>query len=160
MNSWIRGIICVSAICGIALALTPKGRVKTAEKLICGIIIISAIFSPILGIDSGSYAASIAEYSELAEKISMQGKENAERLNRTLIEDELSAYILDKAENIGVQVSNVSVELRWSDDGYWYPVGLDISGVYTEEQRLKLGMLIEADLGISSDDQSWTEVYE
>ena len=87
-----------------------------------------------------------------------EGSDSVERLNRTLIEQELCAYILDKAESVGVHTVSAEVEVAWDDAGYWYPVGASICCDATNEQREKLGALIEAELGIPADRQEWSEV--
>lgn len=158
LSPWINGMICAAVFCSIALALTPEGRVKNAEKLLCGIVMLAAIFSPLFGFHSEKYASEAARYAEIGKELAGEGSDSVERLNRTLIEQELCAYILDKAESVGVHTVSAEVEVAWDDAGYWYPVGASISCDATNEQREKLGALIEAELGIPADRQEWSEV--
>lgn len=160
-DSWIRGIIYTAVFCSVALALTPNGRVKNAEKLLCGIVLLAAILSPIFSVNSETYASEAAYYAETAKRLAGEGKENTERLNRTLIEQELCAYILDKAESIGIHISSVAVEVAWDDAGYWYPISASISGSASEADTERLKDVIEAELGIPEERQEWSEVeYE
>lgn len=158
MNEWLRSIIYASVFCALALSLTPEGRVKSAEKLICGIVILLVIFMPVFSFNYDSYASFTAKYAELGKELSESGRDKTIKLNRTLIEDELCAYILDKAKNGGMDICDVSVKLTWDDEGYWYPVSACISGSFTMAEREKLGALIEAELGVPEENQSWTEV--
>lgn len=158
MTDWLKAVIFASLFCTFALALTPEGRVKTAEKLLCGIVILIAICSPILSVKSEALSASYAKYRSIGEELANNACENSENLNRTLIESELSAYILDKAENIGAEVGDISLELKWCDEGYWYPVSCVIMGNFSENEREKLSSSIESDLGIPKELQVYTEV--
>lgn len=158
MNEWLRSIIYASVFCALALSLTPEGRVKSAEKLICGIVILLVIFMPLFSFNYDSYASFTAKYTELGKELSESGRDKSRKLNRTLIEDELCAYILDKAKNSGIDIYDVSVKLAWDDEGYWYPVSACISGSFLSAEREKLGAIIEAELGVPEENQSWTEV--
>lgn len=158
MNEWLRSIIYASVFCALALSLTPEGRVKSAEKLICGIVILLVIFMPLFSFNYDSYASLTAKYTELGKELSESGRDKTQKLNRTLIEDELCAYILDKAKNSGIDIYDVSVKLAWDDEGYWYPVSAYISGSFLSAEREKLGAIIEAELGVPEENQSWTEV--
>lgn len=160
MSEWIRSIICVAVFCTIALALTPKGRVKSAEKLICAAIMIFAVFSPFIGFDATAYAASAAKYAERGKALAAEGKESGERLYRTLIEQELRAYIWDKAENIGARINDISIEVAWSDEGYWYPISVKLTGSFSDYERERLSAVIASELGVQEDGQSWIEVSE
>ncbi len=160
MSTWVRGIIYASVFCLVALSLTPEGKVKTAEKLLCGIVMLFVIFSPIIELDIDTYASAMAKYTEVGKELANEGKESGERMNRTIIENELCAYILDKAESFGVRITSVSVGVAWSDEGYWYPVSAEISGSFSSDGKKKLTSVIAADLGIGEGEQSWTEVSE
>lgn len=160
MTEWLGSVIYASLFCALALSLTPEGRVKTAERLICGVVILLVIFMPLFSFDYDSYASFTAKYSELGKELAESGRDKTLKLNRTLIEDELCAYILDKAKNSGISISDVSAQLSWDDEGYWYPVSLSLSGSFSGSEREELGAIIEAELGVPEENQTWTEVGE
>lgn len=158
MTDWLKAVIFASLFCTLALALTPEGRVKTAEKLLCGMVILIAVCSPILSVKGEALSASYAKYRSIGDELANNACENSENLNRTLIESELSAYILDKAENIGAEVEDISLELEWCDEGYWYPVSCVIMGCLSESEREALSSAIESGLGIPKELQKFAEV--
>lgn len=158
MTQWLRTVIYASLFCALALSLTPEGRVKTAERLICGIVILIVTFMPLFSFNYESYASFTAKYAQLGKELSESGRDKTLKLNRTLIEDELCAYILDKAKNSGISIYDVSAELAWDDEGYWYPISVAVSGSFSQSEYEKLSSLIEAELGIPEENQSWTEV--
>ena len=101
-----------------------------------------------------SYAAAL---QDCRVSVSTDGavSDSSERLQRTVIESELRAYILDKAAQCGVSLADAQVTLQWSTDGYWYPyaVRLVTSGA---AENSRLAQTIEADLGIPRARQEWS----
>lgn len=157
LRAWLNAVIYTGVICGIALVITPGGRVKKALTVLCGAAMCVAFISPLAGIDLDGYSETLAGFKLEAESFAAQGESYSKNLNRTIIEDECEAYILDKAENLGVQLDEVEVLAVWSDEGYWYPSEAVIKGGLSQAQRERLSSYIEAELGISTDKQQWSE---
>lgn len=157
LQSWLNAVIYTGIICGIALVITPDGRVKKALTIICGAAMCVALISPLADIDMSSYSEALAGFKLEAESFAEEGESYSKNLNRTIIEDECEAYILDKAKNLGVQLDEAEVLAVWSEEGYWYPSEVSIKGSFSQTQRERLGSFIEAELGISTDKQQWSE---
>jgi len=153
--SWIRGIFCAALLCAAALALCPKGRVKTVLSAVCGAIMLCAVIMPISDFDYTLYSQSLAEYRKSAAEFSEEGEEYAQGLNRTYIQEKCAAYIVDKAASLGADIS-ASVLAEWSEAGYFYPVSAVLEGELNDIQRARLSAYIESELGISADMQEWT----
>ena len=151
IRNWLSGLIGAAFFCAVASELTPKGSVKRVQSALCGIIMASALLMPLLRIDFADYALHLAQSREAAAAVTQRADEVSRELNRRSIEAEMEAYILDKAQTLGAQVQSVSVSVRWSTEGVWYPVSADIDGAY----HAGLADLIEGELGISKADQSW-----
>lgn len=157
LRAWLHAVIYTGLVCGIALAVTPEGRVKKALAVICGAAMCVAFISPLAEIDPDAYSESLAGFRLEAEAFAAQGESYSKNLNRTIIEDECEAYILDKAENLGVGLDGVEVLAVWSEEGYWYPSRVTIKGSVSQAQREAMSSYIEAELGISADKQQWSE---
>ena len=142
-------------ICAVAISITPKGRAQTALKLLCGLVMILAIVSPIKVLDLSAYSESIAKYGERANELTEGADDYEDKLNRTIIEDECAAYILDKAESCGAKLSSVNVTAEWSMDGYWYPTSCDIVYSCSDELVSAISSSVEAELGITKERQTW-----
>ena len=151
IRNWLTGLIGAALFCAVASELTPKGSVRRVQRALCGIVMASALLMPLLRIDFADYALHLAQSREAAAAVTQRAGEVSRELNRWSIEAELEAYILDKAQTLGARVENVSVSVRWSTEGVWYPVSADIDGAY----HAGLADLIEGELGISKADQSW-----
>lgn len=156
LRAWLNAVIYTGVICGIALVITPGGRVKKALAVLCGAAMCVAFISPLAGIDLDGYSETLAGFKLEAESFAAQGESYSKNLNRTIIEDECEAYILDKAENLGVRLDEVDVLAVWSDEGYWYPSEATIKGSFSRAQRDRMSSYIEAELGISTDNQQWS----
>ena len=97
----------------------------------------------------------MARYGEAARSVAGEAGQEADRLNRTIIELECAAYILDKADALGLAVSSAAVTARWSEEGFWYP--WESRAACSESDRETLSAVIEAELGIPAERQSWEE---
>ena len=155
-GQWLHAVIYTGVVCSIALMLSPDGRVKNALKILCAVAMCAAIVSPLSELDFDAYSKAMARCKLDAEQYADQGEQYSKNLNRTIIEDECRAYILDKADETGIELAEVTVTAEWSTDGYWYPqsVRLVTSGPAAENSRL--AQIIEADLGVPRTRQEWS----
>jgi stage III sporulation protein AF len=144
----------------IAVSLSPEGRVKKAVRLICGVCVMLSLLNGIKDFDITAYSRSMAEYRADAEKMLRDSEEEREHLKKEYIEERCEAYILDKAAEAGVELSDVKVVLEWSTEGYWYPVEAEIRGEGDEGARYTLSKTIESELGIPVEKQSWSDTDE
>lgn len=159
LGGWVKAIAGAALVCSVALSLTPNGKVKNVLKLICGVVLICAMVSPLLRTNIPLSSMTMSEYRSKAQEIIEGASENNNTLNRTLIEKELCAYISDKAVDMGESLQSVTVGMSWSDEGYWYPSEVSISANVSELCKNRLINVIEGELGIPKDCQHWSE-YE
>ena len=123
--------------------------------LLAVVLVAAALLSPVVELDMQALPEAIARYGEAARAVADGAEEEADRLNRTIIERECAAYILDKADALGLSASEASVTARWSEEGFWYPWECRVS--CAEGGRAALSRAIEAELGIPPERQSWEE---
>lgn len=157
LESWVRAIAGTALICAIAFALTPKGKVKSVLKLICGILIICAIVNPVMKKNLPNMSMDMSKYREKADEITNNASETKNSLSRTIIEDKLKAYILDKAKSYNAKLDSVSVSVKWGDEECWYPYEVSISANIGQKEKGLISNAIEADLGIPKVRQYWSE---
>ncbi len=157
MHDWLRAVIYTGIVCSVLMMITPAGRVKKVLTILCGIAMCFAVISPLSGIDFTSYSQAMAQNRLDAEKYAGDGTEYSKNLNRTIIEDECRAYILDKANELGAELKTVEVLASWSDNGYWYPTEVKICARLTPQQKQVLTDYIETQLGVGSNEQEWSE---
>lgn len=153
VRSWVIGVAGAAVLTGIALSLTPKGRVHNVLRFICGIVMVLALVSPVLDFDFEAYSINLSRYRDEAAAIETGATETTDRLSRMIIEEECRAYILDKAQVVGLDCTSVSVTVKWGDEGCWYPYEAHVEAQGPEGPKNSLMGLIESDLGIPRDRQ-------
>lgn len=153
VTNWIRALIGAAVFCALAMALCPEGRVKRVLRFACGLVMAAALLFPVLSLDLDYLPKAMARYSEAAKRQTESAADTADRLNRTIIESECETYILDKAAALGFELREAEVTARWSDEGFWYPWECRLSAA--EGDANGLSELIEAELGIPEERQSW-----
>ena len=156
IRSWILQITGAAMLTAAALSLAPAGRVKKVVGLVCGLVVIAALISPIRTFDTKSFSKYMAELRSQPEDVTLALDEVNNTLTRGIIEEECETYILDKAADFGIRDLSVSVTARWSEEGYWYPYEVKITSETTDALRMKLSDAIEAQLGISEEMQKWS----
>ncbi|MEA4895330.1 MAG: stage III sporulation protein AF [Oscillospiraceae bacterium] len=159
VGEWVRAIAGTALICAAATALTPKGKVKNVLKMLCGIVLIIAMISPILKQDFPSLSMDMSEYRKRADEIIGKSKEKENSLSRTIIEDELETYILDKAKSLNVELKSVEVSVKWGDEGSWYPYEAHLKADIPDREKNLISNSIEAELGVPDERQYWSS-YE
>ena len=153
LRAWLLSLAGAALLTALA-AMVPTSESLRIVKLIGGVALTCLLFSPLVAFDYDSYAAAL---QDCRVSVSTDGavSDSSERLQRTVIESELRAYILDKAAQCGVSLADAQVTLQWSTDGYWYPyaVRLVTSGA---AENSRLAQTIEANLGIPRARQEWS----
>jgi len=148
----IRQLCALSIFCGAAINITPEGGVRRIMQLLCTAALTMAILSPIKEIDFDIYALETARLREAEAAINESAERIDDRLNRAVIEEQCEEYILDKAEELGANVSGVNVQAQWSLEGIWVP---EIDAPDIGSAKAALESVIENELGIPAERQMW-----
>ena len=156
IRSWVIGIAGMSLITSVAMAITPTGRMRRTVSLVCGLGMIVVLIRPVMDFDYDSFARYMTDYSFGTDIIEKNLDGENERLTRLIIQEETSAYILDKAKSAGVQNAKISVDTKMDEDGVWYPWEVTIDGDFTSEQRTGIVGAIEGELGVPAERQYWS----
>ena len=160
LRGWVLGLCGAAAVCALALAVCPKGRVNGVLRVVCGAVMTIALLSPVVDFDFGVYSESLEKYRIEADAAANSASKSEDILSRTIIENECAAYILDKAVEVGLTMSSVRVSARWSVDGFWYPYEAAMEASGTQAAKTELAEIVASDLGIPPDRQVWEEDAE
>ena len=147
----IKQISIVSIICGISLSLAPDGSVKRMMNILCLVILISMIASSVSDFRFEAYSLDLARIKEREDSLLKSSRELEDKLNRNVIEQQCEAYIVDKAEELGMGQIEAKVGVRWSSEGFWLPEYAEIKQGY----NASLSEYIESELGIAAEKQKW-----
>ena len=149
---WLTSIVMVTLLLSVAQTLIPEGTIRKIAGFTGGLILLVALLRPVLGADLERLHLDLGDYEraieERQEELASAG--NAEL--KALIESQTAAYISDKANALGLEVT-VRVEAEAGADGIPVPAAADIQGARSEE----LASYMEQELEIPRERQSWHE---
>ena len=155
MEGLIRYLLSISAsaiICGIAkVTADDKSASGAMIRLIAGLIMAFTVIAPVVDIDFSNLPALPTQISREADAASALGEEMADREIKSIITNELEAYILDKVASVG---ADIEVDLRLDDRR---PIGVTIRGDVLPASRQRLQRILETELGIAKENQQWMQ---
>lgn len=146
-------IVAAAIVCAVARGIlgntTPAGRVVA---LVSGILMAVTVIAPLSNIAFNGISNLWGDLSEDANKYAQEGAYIAEKQEIDIIKSQSEAYILDKANRMGLQIA-VEVELDGHNGNI--PCGVIISGNISPYSQIQLGSYIEQTLGIAKENQKW-----
>lgn len=159
IRGWLIGITATAMIAALAENIAPEGSVKRIVKFAGGLLMIIAMIRPVMHLDFSNLSSILTDYHIDSAGYSKALETKNSQLIKSIIEDETSAYIQDKAAELGI-VCEVRVLCRIEDDGNPYPSSAVVSGDLEETQILKLSRLIEGELAIPAKNQRYERLTE
>jgi stage III sporulation protein AF len=125
----------------------PKGAVRQVGRLVCGLVMLAAILSPVARLDAAEGRRWLAGYFASVEQRRAGLEETVNNQMKHIIEGEYAAYIVDKAAELGLTCT-AQVECQRSAEGLYLPVRTEVTGMLTEDIRIQLVRTIAEDLGV------------
>lgn len=153
VRSYLLSIAAAALLLALVQALLPQGAAKRTAAMAGGLLVLLAVLSPLARLDYENLAKSISQL-QLETETARTGIEVGSReLMAGIIKQRCETYILDKAEQMGVELQ---VEITVSEGaGYPYPTAAVLRGAVTEGQRQTLTDYIAENLGIPAEQQEW-----
>ena len=152
IRSWLTSAVMVSMLLGVVRLLTPKGSVQKIASFTGGLILLLALLQPLVDAELTELIPDADRYRvDVDDRRSELAKEEEKHLEQRIAE-QAAAYISDKAEAMGEEVS-VRVKTAPSLEGVPLPAEAEITGAYIPE----LAEYMEQDLGIPAERQVWCE---
>ena len=149
VREWLMGITGAAILAAVADALMPRGGVKYVGKLLCGLVLLSAVLSPLLAYYDGKAAYSVVGYEETIEQLTAELERGRYEQVKPLIEEQLSAYSMDKMERERL-ACQVLVECALGENGVYLPTTVTVIGGLGEEERNAVISLLSSDLGVDA----------
>lgn len=154
MREYLLAVTVAALVSAIATKLIKNGTIAAVLRLICGIFMAITVVSPWLSIrfDELQDIATIiwADGSGAAQS----GENLARETMSQYIIQQTQAYILDKAEALGV---SLDVQVSISEEELPVPIGVKLSGAVSPYARSVLTQYISDNLGIDTEDQIWIQ---
>ena len=155
LRSWLLALTAAALLGAVCKSVTPKGKVRAVVLLACSAASAAALLSPLKRLDSemilgeiaGQYARQTAESERL--------EQTNDALRRSIIESMTEAYISERGKALGLELT-VDVQARW-DGSYWLPWQAELTASGPEQAKSDLARLLETELGIPRERQSWND---
>ena len=160
MKTFLFSMIGIALMELLLSSLAGSESMKSAAHLVCGTAMAVLVLSRVLGFDYAGYAAALARSESSGGWSIESASESGQQLNRRLIEDRCRAYILDKAAEMEIRLSDAAVTLTWSTDGYWYPTAAMLLSMPGQGRADALDRILESDFGIPPNQVEWREAEE
>ena len=156
VRQWLLGVACTALVLAAADSLAPEGSVKKICRLAGGLALLLAAVGPLIKLDSGILARSLEEYRAMVQSREEALAEQNNIFYQTIIEESAAAYIVDKAEEMGI-ACQAEVTFSYDEDGVPCPWEVTARGDWTDGARESLERLLEDDLGIPPQRQHYEE---
>lgn len=154
LRQWLTGVTCAAIIVALADSLMAGGTVRKIGRLAGGLLLLAAVVKPVLEVDlSVLSAASLRLETEAVPAAEMAGVD----MMKSIIGEEVGAYILDKAAELEISCQEVRVTCAVGENGVPYPESVVVVGSIDQEERAVLSRRIEADLAIPAERQTYQD---
>ena len=156
VRQWLLGVACTALILAVSDSLAPDGSVKKICRLAGGLALLLAAVGPVFRMDSGVLARTLEEYRIMVQSCEDALEEQNNLFYQTIIEENAAAYIVDKAEEMGISCQ-AEVTFFYDEDGVPCPWEVTARGDWTDGTRKALERLLEDDLGVPPQRQHYEE---
>lgn len=153
MKAYLFRLTASTLLAAVVRRAAPSGGAGMAARLGAGLLILLTALEPLGEVSLMDAARSMAAWSYGDALTTQTIDRAANSLMDGLISETAEAYILDKAHELGVEMTaQVTTALR---EGYPIPWHVSCGGEYSESQRQELSRFITAELGIPETRQEW-----
>ena len=149
VREWIRSIVMVTMLLSVGQAMVPEGQIRKIFSFSGGLVLVIVLLHPVLGLEGRV----LIEPLEVYERQIFKQKEDLEQMVRaeqeTIIEENLTAYISDKAEALE-EGGSVRIRAETAEDGT-----VTLSAELVGQPSEPLTEYLEQELGIPRERQVW-----
>ena len=151
MAGYILSLISAAMITAIICSFFPeKSGTSGVIRLICGLFLSFVALNPLVDLDFSGLERYLDTFSFEADTIADAGKNLADDAEGDIIKSSVQAYILDKAETLG---ANITAEVMLDQDNI--PLSVELEGDLSPYAKARLTGIIADDLGITKEHQIW-----
>ena len=145
-------VTAAAMICAVVMSFLRDGQAGQLLKLICAVVLTMAVLRPLARVDVGNFEMPDLPDGGSGREAARSGEEMARQTRARLIKEQTEAYILEKADDLGMTLQ-VEVEM-----GQWeppVPIAVRLTGEAPDYLRRLLSQIIRQELGIEKEDQEW-----
>lgn len=152
LRQYIISVVAASVLCGILTGILHNGTAKELIKLLCGAFLAITLLRPVLDLKKIDLSDLLLSCVPDASQTVALGESHSREALCGIIKAETEAYILDKAEELGL---SLEVEVALSDGDTPVPASVRLSGDAAPAARQQLETVLTKELGIQKENQLW-----
>ena len=153
LREYVISVAAAAIIVGILMNLTSgKDTSGVLLRLIAGLFLAFTVIRPIAGLDIGNIGTYFTALSEDGTAAVTEGENLARDAYCSYIKSQTEAYILDKAEGYGAELT---VEVYLNEGDKVVPAGVRLRGNVSPYGKACLQNMMEEELGILKENQLW-----
>lgn len=150
VREWLTAVIMVTMLLSVAQTLVPEGRIRKIFSFSGGLVLMLVLLQPVLEMDPDAMTWRPESYEKQIRACREELEQSARTEWETIIEQETTAYILDKADALGLEIS-AEVQAETREEGL--PV---LTAELTGEPSEILEKYLTEELGIPRERQVWS----
>ena len=151
---WLSRMVGISILCALAEELMPSGGVKQVGKLVCALLILWVMLSPIVELTQTLEYGFGIPVQETLEERTQQLEMQVENQRKIIIEEKYAAYIVDKAAALGVTCT-AEVDCQLGEEGLYLPEWARMTGVFSDVVQSQMTQLLEKELCLPWQNQEY-----
>ena len=105
VRAWLTSVVLVSVLLSAAQSLIPPGTVRKAAGFTGGLILLLVLLRPVLGADLEHLELDFDHYQAAVEERQEELADTQTEAMASIIAEQTEAYILDKAGELGLEVT-------------------------------------------------------
>lgn len=152
LKNWLTAILTVTVLLSVAEKLVPAGSLRKIASMTGGLILLIVLVQPLTKLKPGQLRMDYAGCGAAIEARQAELQAENDAALGELIAERTEAYILDKAESLGISCQ-VTVTTREGEDGIPLPDG----AVLSCGESAELAAYLEKELGIPKERQVFHE---
>ena len=153
MREYILSVISVAILCAVIKGLIgEKSSTSKIAGLLCSVLMAITLITPLKDIKFYNIPSYLNSLSENADKYIYEGISMAEKSMADIIKVQTEAYILDKADRMGLDIS-VEVELDGNNSNV--PDRVTVKGKLSPYAKEVFSNFLQDELGIAKEKQQW-----
>ena len=155
MKQWLMRVIAAAILCTIAQDLSPRGSVKQVGRLVCAMVLLCAVLSPVKTLDVAAGGQWLTDYRAALADSRAALAEQGEEIQMAVIAGKYRAYIEDKGAQLGLDC-RARVDCQ-EEGGIYVPDRVEVTGDLSQGDWDGLRRCLEEELGVPPERQEFRE---
>lgn len=155
-SQWLLSVTACTLLVAVSEALMPQGAVKEVGKLVCGLMLFLIVVKPFTSLSPETLAQMGRDWTSTWEEQGAEYENIYNQQTKTIIEQELASYIVDKATEVGI---NCRAQVQCQLQEVYIPVQVYVWGIPENWQEYFTTMIVN-DLGVAVEDIIVKEVED